>query len=190
MGWGLSSRLLLACAWSAVGWRYGITLQAAELCMLCLVLLTVTLTDMAERVIPDECLLAALGARGFYLILSSVNTAESLPSLVLGSLVGGACAFVPLLAMALVTDWLTGTRSLGGGDLKLLTVVGCYVGSTRLPLVLLAACLLALIWAVLPVLRHGPVRRTFAFGPSIALAVLVVLVAVPHVEGWLASMAI
>ena len=186
-GRSLTARLLLAGAWGAVGWRYGLCLQTAELCMLCLVLLTVTLTDVTKRVIPNECLLFATAVRFAYLTLMAVRGDSPLFMSVLQSLAGGACAFVPLLAMALAMDRLTGIESLGGGDLKLLTVVGFYVGSERLPIVLLLACLCALVWAMLPVLHRQTMRRTFPFGPSISLAVLAVLIAEPHVEGWLAT---
>lgn len=187
IGRGLPTRLLLSGAWCAVGWRYGICLQTVELCLLCLVLLTVTLTDAAERVIPNECLLCATAVRFAYLAMMAAGGDSSFLAPALQSLAGGACAFVPLLVMALVMDRLTGTESLGGGDLKLLTVVGLYVGSLRLPIVLLLACLSALVWAMLPMLRRQTMRRTFPFGPSIALAVLTVLVTEPHVEGWLAT---
>jgi len=78
---------------------------------------------------------------------------------------------------------------MGGGDIKLLAAVGCYVGCATMPLVLVVACCAGLFGALLPILWRGKASRTFAFGPSIAFAAWLALLGGAHVEGWLSMLA-
>lgn len=82
-----------------------------------------------------------------------------------------------VLAFALVYERVTGRFALGGGDIKLIFVVGLYLGLGRGLWALLAACLVGIPmgWAWQ---RMGK-GNAFPFGPAISLGALVMLLASP-----------
>lgn len=67
-----------------------------------------------------------------------------------GLLVGGG-----ILLFSLVFDAVTGKTSLGGGDVKLLFVVGLFLGAALSLLNLLVACVLGLVFAAFHLRRSG-----------------------------------
>ena len=78
-----------------------------------------------------------------------------------GILAGGL-----LLAVSLVLDRILGRESLGGGDIKLLTVTGLYLGPVGTLFTLMISCVLGLV-------LRGAVSgrgKEFPFGPFIAAA--------------------
>ncbi len=92
-----------------------------------------------------------------------------------------------LLFVTAVYEAVTKKRAMGGGDIKLLTVVGLFLGLERGVVCLFAACVVSLVFAiVLPHTRWGekdlttiesgyPVLRDLPFGPPIAIGAAVAL---------------
>ncbi len=92
-----------------------------------------------------------------------------------------------LLFVTAVYEAVTKKRAMGGGDIKLLAVVGLFLGLERGVLCLLVACAVSLVFAiVLPHTRWGekelttiesgyPVLRDLPFGPPIAIGAAVAL---------------
>ena len=86
-----------------------------------------------------------------------------------------------------VYEAVTKKRAMGGGDIKLLAVVGLFLGLERGVVCLFAACVVSLVFAiVLPHTRWGekdlttiesgyPVLRDLPFGPPIAIGAAVAL---------------
>ena len=64
-------------------------------------------------------------------------------------------------------DRLLGRDTLGGGDIKLLAVVGLYLGPVGSLFALVLACVIGLACHAL---RRGKGGQAFPFGPSIAVA--------------------
>lgn len=173
-------RLVCAIGWVALAGAYGATLEAVELCLLCLVLVTLSLTDRAARVIPDACTLAAVALRAVYLACRAVVDAPVAASLAARSVLGAVAVVAVLLMLALVLDRVLGQESMGGGDLKLFGVAGLYLGWQACLVVVPLACVLGLLGELV---RHrGLSREPFAFGPAIACSLWLVLVLVGMVR--------
>lgn len=171
-----------AVSWMGIAWRYGASLEAFELCLLCLILLAASLTDLAAFVIPDVCTLAAVAVRVAYLLARGFGAGTGLAPL--GSALADAAVVVAaLVALTLVMDRLLGRDSMGGGDIKLLGVAALYVGWRQCLVLLPLACCLGLASAF--VRPAGERSGVFPFGPSIALALWVTLLVGPEVEPWL-----
>lgn len=68
-------------------------------------------------------------------------------------------------------------RPWAGGDLKLLFVLGLYVGPAQGLLLVILACVLGLLFSLLPAAhgRDGEDPRAIPFGPALALAAWIVL---------------
>lgn len=120
------------------------------------------------------------------------------PSVALDGLLGAVVAGGGLLLFSSVFDAVTGRRSLGGGDVKLLFMVGLFLGLAGSLLVILVACVLGLVFAFARGHAasssadggHGEGEdggfrtRAIPFGPSIAAATVLALVAGPSILGW------
>ena len=105
-------------------------------------------------------LLLALGAIDLaaFWLPNRLVVALALASLVSGAaglqpswperLIGGAAGFGVLWGVAALYRRMRGRMGLGGGDPKLFGAIGLWLGWRALPGVLLAACVIGLVWAV------------------------------------------
>lgn len=156
---------------------YGASAHALALCLMGCMLLGAALTDLAERVIPNELIIAGIAAWAVTLPFLTANPhASGLEALILAAtnspalaalangLTGGAGTVLLLLALSLALDALTGAPNLGGGDLKLFFVTGLFLGFAVNLLNMLVACLFALVR------RPASGDGTFPFAPAIAAA--------------------
>lgn len=153
--------------------RFGFTLCTLELCIFGFLLLVLSLVDLESFLIPNRFLaLAAVNFTVFTCILSAVP-AKSL----LGGLVGGLALAVPMLLLVLLADHVLGRETMGGGDIKLLFVLGLYIGPARGLLLIILACVIGLLMTLVPAFkgRDAENPRAVPFGPSLALAAWLVL---------------
>lgn len=167
-------------AFFALASTYGSTLQTLELCGLTIVLLALSLTDLDRREIPNACVMAALGLRAAYLLLMCARGA--MPLAMCGHYLLSALGVgLVLLVSVLLADRALGGESMGGGDLKLFTVMALYVGWEQSLMLVGLACVLGIAGTlVFGRRRQGTGERgaqpvTFAFGPAISLACVIVL---------------
>ena len=167
--------------WVGLALAYGPCLETIELCLLSLVLVALSLTDLASLTIPNVCIAAAVVIRVTYIAMAGLLGLANPLTLLVGSLAGALCTFVPLLLLTLLLDHLLDTESLGGGDLKLLTAAGMYVGWLVVPLLTLA-CLLGLAGSVAKAHGRLDALAPFAFGPAIACAFWITLMVARPLE--------
>ena len=142
--------------------------------LLCLFLLT--LTDLEAMLIPDGCHIAAVLAWLAALPFLGLGRGEILASVAAGVGLGGG-----LLLISLAMDRLLGRDTLGGGDIKLLAVVGLYLGPIGGMFALVLSCLLGLGFNAL---RRGDGQRAFPFGPAIAVAAALMLLFGEPLVNW------
>lgn len=157
-----------AAAFAALGLRFGYRLELLQWLILCGLLLLLSLIDAAVHLLPDRLLLAAAVNRLVFLLVLRQPLPETLADMALG-------AFgvpVALLLLSLAMDRLLGKETLGGGDLKLLFVLGLYLSWLEMLLLLFLACVLALGWAAGPGRRR--VRLEIPLGPFLSAAWLLV----------------
>ncbi len=125
--------------------------------------------------------LAAIDARTGYL-----PDALTLPLLLLGlganylwgfvpiadAVIGAIAGYGTLALLAFTYRRFRGRDGLGGGDAKLLGALGAWSGWMALPLILMLAAFMALIWIGLLALRGRQITATtpLPFGPALALA--------------------
>ena len=100
----------------------------------------------------------------------------------LGAFVVAGC----LLALSLVFDKVMGRRSLGGGDVKLVFMVGLFLGLAGSVLNLIVACVVGIVFAYATQKRRQDTNdpQAFPFGPSIALATWFTLALGPQLIAW------
>jgi len=127
---------------------------------------TITLTDLAQRIIPNEILLVGTIVG---LILVVATDPGSLPERAIAVAGAGGLLFAIALAYP---------RGMGMGDVKLTAVMGLYLGRSVAPALLIAFAAGALFGLALIALRGAAARKqAVPFGPFLALGGLVGLLA-------------
>lgn len=152
---GAASFLLLV--WNVPRSRLPCWLIAAAL------LLAISLADWAKRIIPDGLLLALLANRAVWFFVWREDVSAVFEIL--------KAAIVPivLLALVLLGERLTRRELMGGGDVKLLLALACYLSWAQLLLALLAGCIFGLILSVCSGQKRG---SAVPFGPFLAAGAL------------------
>nr|WP_325242745.1 prepilin peptidase [uncultured Oscillibacter sp.] len=155
----LAAELAGAAVFACLGARFGWTPELGQWLIWAALLLALSLTDWAKRIIPDKLLLALAANRAVWFALLGHGAREALEA--------AKALAVPaaLLALVLAMEKLLGREAMGGGDVKLLAVLALYLGWAELFLTLLAGCLLGLLWAAL---TGGKTGTAMPFGPFLA----------------------
>lgn len=159
----LVSELAGAAAFLCLGLRFGLSLELGQWVVFAALLLALSLTDWAARILPDKLLLLLAANRAAWFFVLGHGAREILEA---------AKAFaVPaaLLALVLAMEKLMGREAMGGGDIKLLFALALYLSWAELFLTLLAGCLLGLLWAAL---TGGKAKTAMPFGPFLALGAM------------------
>lgn len=168
------------CAGVCATAAHGLSPLTLELCLLVPALVALSLTDRARMVIPDPCVVVLACVHLVCLVVPAPLGQGAPWDAVVRAIGCGAASLVALVVLTLAMDRLLGADSLGGGDVKLLAVVGLCVGWRGLMLVMPAACCLGLASALArPVAERS---APFAFGPALAVAFWVVLLAWPALD--------
>ena len=169
------TELLGAVIFAGIFLRFGVSPRTAELMILAGCLMLLSFIDYDTMILPNGPMLVALISWAAFLPTYEDWKRRALEGIVTGLVLGGA-----ILGISLLMDELLNKESLGGGDVKLLALVGLYLGPWNSLLMIILACVIGLLFAI-P--SRGPSRQ-FPFGPSIALAAVVTALAGDAVIGW------
>ena len=172
--------VLTGALFAAVGWRFGATPTALLWCGFAAVLVTLAGIDWDTTLLPDNLTLPLLWAG---LVASALGWTIALPDALWGAVAG----YLSLWSVYWLFKLTTGKEGMGFGDFKLLAALGAWLGLKMvLPVVLAASVLGAIVGIAMKMastLREG---RYVPFGPFLAGAGLVVMLAgQPRVLGWL-----
>ena len=144
--------------------RFGVSVDGALAAAFCVVLVTVSVTDLERRIIPNRIVIPSAAVA-----LAVRTLLDPSPEWAIAAL--GAALF--LLVGALVSP-----GGMGMGDVKLALLLGAMLGRAVLPALLLAS-LLSLAPSIGLLVRHGRGGRKmgFPFGPFLAAGAVAVLLA-------------
>jgi len=158
--------------------KYGPTVQFLLLFLFSSALLVITFIDLAHQIIPDTISIPGIPCGlGASLLIPMVSWQESL----LGILVGGGL----LLFIAGGYKWITGRDGMGGGDIKLLAMMGAWLGWKAIPFIILASSLIGLlIGGGSGLLLKKSLRAKIPFGPFLAIASLLYIFFGPEIIRW------
>ncbi len=138
-------------------------------------LIVITFIDLDERIVPDVISLPGIGLG---LLLSIVNwllpmdplsVLPSPMSSLMGVLLGGGSR----LGVAWAYQLFTGREGMGGGDVKLLAMVGAFLGWPAIPVALFFASLTgSLIGLGLMILKQTDGKLALPFAPFLCLGAI------------------
>ncbi|MDY0211473.1 MAG: prepilin peptidase [Desulfuromonadaceae bacterium] len=141
-------------------------------------LIVITFIDIDHRIIPDVISLPGVIV-GFAasFVLPWVSWQDS----ILGALLGGGSLF----AVAYLYALFTGKEGMGGGDIKLLAMVGAFLGyKAILPVIFFSSLMGTAVGVPLMLIKRADGRLAIPFGPFIASASLVYLFAGAQIIRW------
>lgn len=147
-------------------WKFGMTFRFLICFIFSCVLLTITLIDFDHQIIPDIltlpgiplCFLAAVVVLGVPWVDAG-----------LGLLIGGGI----LYAIAFGYELITKREGMGGGDIKLLAMLGAFFGwKSLLFIVLVSSFAGALVGITAMVIKGKDMKYAVPFGPFLSLAAL------------------
>jgi len=142
--------------------RFGPTLAFAALFVFCSALVVITFIDIEHQIIPDEISLSGI-VIGF--VLSFFLQGHGWLNSLLGILLGGGS----LLLVAYGYQWLTGNEGMGGGDIKLLAMMGAFLGWKSIPFIIFASSLVGSVVGVsIMLLQKKNSKLAIPFGPYLA----------------------
>ena len=169
-----TSRYLIVEALSAfvflwIWFSFGCTVHALTTALIFSLLLIATFVDLEHQIIPDEVSLGGLGA-GLFLsaIFPSLHGESvwwrSLIQATIGALLGGGMIYLT----GVIGDFVFRKESMGGGDVKLLAMLGAFLGWKQVILIYFLSPILALPLGLF--LKFAKRMDTLPFGPFISLA--------------------
>lgn len=125
----------------------------------------ITFIDLDHRIIPDELSLGGLAAG----ILLAFLPGEDWKGSLAGGLLGGGI----LYATAFVYEKATGREGMGGGDIKLIAMIGAFLGWKGALFAIFAGSLLGVAGGV-AAMRKGEegLKTAIPFGPYLCAAAL------------------
>ncbi|MBW6512537.1 MAG: prepilin peptidase [Desulfuromonadaceae bacterium] len=149
--------------------RFGMSWLTPVFWLFSAALVVIAFIDLEHQIIPDVISLPGIVV-GF--LCSFLIPWLSWSDSALGILLGGGSLFV----IATGYQLLTGREGMGGGDIKLLAMVGAFMGwKAVLPIIFLASLLGTLVGVPLMLVQRENARLALPFGPFIVCATLVFL---------------
>jgi len=151
----------------ALWWRLGATPAFLGYFAFAAALVTITFIDLDHRIIPDVISLPGI-ALG--LAVSLVSPLVKPFDALLGVVVGGGF----LLGVATAYQAIRGQEGMGGGDIKLLAMIGAFLGWQSIFVTVMVASIVgSIIGVALMLYRRADAKLAIPFGPFLACGALV-----------------
>jgi leader peptidase (prepilin peptidase)/N-methyltransferase len=196
--------LLTGLLWLWFVWKLGLTLEAAKMCVFASILLALTFCDLEKRLLPDELTKGGMCLGFAFALLVRVPDimANAVPQFVLllmgrpldahaafsgrfewvaESVFGAAAPALLLWGGAAAWSKLRGKEMLGFGDVKLIAMVGSFLGMTGAMMTMLFGSSAGAVLGIIYIKATGKNMADYElpFGSFLGLAALAVAVIGP-----------
>lgn len=170
--------LATALIWAFMGWRLGLSLAALSGALFLTILLGIAMTDAREYIIPDEFTIGGT-------VLGLLFAAAAGGSALLTAIIGAAVGFGLLWLVGIGGKWLFKEEAMGGGDIKMMAMVGAFVGWQGVLLTIFMGALTGTL-IFLPLKLVGR-NRLVPFGIFLAIGAAVTYLVGPVIITWYKS---
>ncbi|MBW1805533.1 MAG: prepilin peptidase [Deltaproteobacteria bacterium] len=149
--------------------RYGLSSSYPLYLLFSLSLVVISFIDLQHKIIPDVISLPGIVCGlAASIIFGQISWLDSL----IGIIAGGGVLYL----IAVIFERMTGKVGMGGGDIKLLAMIGAWMGWPALPFVVLISSLTGvIIGSVSLLLSRKGLRTRIPFGPFLAIGALAYL---------------
>jgi leader peptidase (prepilin peptidase)/N-methyltransferase len=128
-----------------------------------------TMIDLHHQIIPDVISLPGIGVG---LLASWILPPASVVNALLGVLLGGGSLFL----VATFYQWLFKREGMGGGDVKLLAMIGAFLGWKAVILTILLSSLIGSVVGIAVMIWKGrDFKYAIPFGPFLSLGAVISL---------------
>lgn len=158
--------------------KFGPTISFLALFLFCSALVVITFIDLEHQIIPDEISLSGI-VIGFVFsfFLPWLTWLNSL----LGILLGGGS----LLLVAYGYQLLTGKEGMGGGDIKLLAMMGAFLGWKSVLFIIFASSLIgSVVGITMMLVQKKDSKLAIPFGPYLAFGAVLYIFSGPQLIHW------
>ena len=150
-------------------WKFGLSSHYLFSFAFTCALIIITFIDLDHQIIPDVITLPGIPI--FFLIAVFFMGIPWLEAL-LGILIGGGCLF----AIAFLYEVITKREGMGGGDIKLLAMLGAFLGWKSLFFILFVSSLLGAVVGISVMMARGKdMKYAVPFGPFLSIAAVAYL---------------
>ncbi len=158
--------------------KFGLSLNYLFYFSFVAALIVITVIDLYHQIIPDVISIPGIGVGLFgALIVPHITFFNSL----LGILLGGGSLFV----VATLYQWLFKREGMGGGDVKLLAMIGAFLGWEAVILTILLSSLIGSITGIIiMVIKGKDFKYAIPFGPFLSLGAVIALFYKSEIFSW------
>jgi len=141
-------------------------------------LIVITVIDLYHQIIPDVISLPGIGMGLLAsLLIPQITFFNSL----IGILLGGGSLFI----VATFYQWLFKREGMGGGDIKLLAMIGAFLGWKAVLLTILLSSLIGSVTGILMMVVKGKdFKYAIPFGPFLSLGAVISLFYGEEIVRW------
>jgi len=175
-------------------WYYGLTILLWPYLVMTACFIVAIFVDFEHRIIPDEVSVGGMFAGlVFSLLIPQLHDIpaegrslivvhlHSLGLSLLGALIGGGSIYL----MGVLGDFLFKKESMGGGDVKLLAMVGAFMGWKFAVLTFFIAPFFGAVYGIIEKIRTND--TAIAYGPFLVLGALICLFQGDAIIAWIMS---
>lgn len=162
----------------ALYFRFGLSYTFVVSFVFAAAMIVISFIDLDVRIVPDVISLPGIivglvfSVVGYFVFTDAFEIIPNPLSSLTGILVGGGF----LLATAWIYEKVTGVDGMGGGDIKLLAMIGAFLGWPSIPVTLFVASVLGSVIGVGLMLATGAGRRlALPFAPFLCSGALIYL---------------
>jgi leader peptidase (prepilin peptidase)/N-methyltransferase len=170
--------LLMAALAVALYYQFGLGLAFIASFVFVAALIVISFIDLHVRIVPDVISLPGIvvgllfSVIGRFVLNDPYELVPSPWSSILGILIGGGV----LLALAWAYEAFTGVEGMGGGDIKLLAMIGAFLGWPSIPVTLFFSSLGGSVIGLTAMIIKGVGRKyALPFAPFLCLGALLYL---------------
>jgi leader peptidase (prepilin peptidase)/N-methyltransferase len=150
-------------------WKFGLSLQYLFVFVFCCSLIVITFIDLDHQIIPDVITLPGIP---IFSLIAVFFMGVPWLEVVLGVLIGGGCLYVVAVGYELITQ----KEGMGGGDIKLLAMLGGFLGWKSIVFIVFVSSLLgALVGVAMMIARGKDMKYAVPFGPFLSMAAVAYL---------------
>lgn len=143
-------------------------------CLFCL-----SLVDLDTQIIPDRFIVIPIIVRAAELIYT--RGLSGLSAVIPGLIIAGS-----VLTLSLIMDKVLKKDTMGGGDIKLLFVIGMYLTLPECILMVMIACVIGIVMA--SILMKVDSETAFPFGPALSIAAVITMLVGSPIINWYLSL--
>lgn len=147
-------------------WKFGLSFQYLASFVFVAALIVITFVDLDHQIIPDVITLPGIP---LFLLAAVFVMKISFRDALIGMAIGGGLLYL----IAFSYEFFTKREGMGGGDIKLLAMLGGFLGWQSLWVILLVSSLSgALVGIALMIAKGADLKYAVPFGPFLAIGAI------------------